>query len=104
MADGGFELKTKSHGGGSIVTYHTVDGNGHPTCHDDCMKREAGLPWSERDSVEKKVTALFEQVLDVATETVPGPEESFVHCLVCDEWEGHKDGCPIEAIEKWRNK
>jgi hypothetical protein len=28
-------------------------------------------------------------------------DESFVHCLICDEWEGHKEWCFIERLEAW---
>lgn len=31
-------------------------------------------------------------------------EETLQECLLCDDWEGHKDGCPIPVIEKWLNE
>jgi hypothetical protein len=36
------ELKSRD-----VVTYHRVDGNGHPTCHDTCADREANLEKNE---------------------------------------------------------
>ena len=31
-------------------------------------------------------------------------EETFTECMLCGEWEGHKDNCPVPAIEKWLNE
>lgn len=34
----------------------------------------------------------------------PQSDETFVQCLVCGEWEGHDDSCPVPAIENWARK
>jgi hypothetical protein len=39
-----WEVELKSRG---IVTYHRVDSNGHPACHDTCADREANLEENE---------------------------------------------------------
>lgn len=28
--------------------------------------------------------------------------ETFVQCLVCGEWEGHADNCPMPALIRWQ--
>ena len=29
-------------------------------------------------------------------------EETFKECQICDEVDGHRDGCPISGLEKWQ--
>ncbi len=36
----GWEVELKRLG---VVTHHSVDSNGHPTCHDECADRESNL-------------------------------------------------------------
>ena len=31
----------------------------------------------------------------------PQSDETLVLCLICGEWEGHAEICPLPAIEKW---
>jgi len=59
-------------------------------------------------SRETEVAELVEQLLDVATSrhTHSGPDgesETFIECHVCGEWEGHKDGCFVAAMQAWQN-
>jgi hypothetical protein len=28
-------------------------------------------------------------------------EDTFEECLMCGDWEGHKEGCPIPPLKKW---
>ena len=40
--DGGWSIRLTA-GPGRLVTWHDIDGNGHPLCHDDCKRRESGV-------------------------------------------------------------
>lgn len=28
-------------------------------------------------------------------------EESFLECVMCHEWDGHTDACPVTYLEVW---
>ena len=52
----------------------------------------------------QSLVELLIDVSDRATEwhTMPGDDpETFLECLLCGEWEGHADLCPMPAIERW---
>ncbi len=44
QTQGAWEVQLKSR---DVVTYHRVDSDGHPTCHDTCADREANLKQNE---------------------------------------------------------
>lgn len=64
--------------------------------------------FSVPERVEQKDAAfeVLEQALEagILSHWNSKSEEVFIECLLCDDWEGHKDGCPIPVIEKWLNE
>lgn len=49
------------------------------------------------------VVALITLLVDSAIVRHSNTEETFVECLVCGDWEGHTDDCPVPALERWMN-
>ncbi len=49
------------------------------------------------------VYTLAEQFVDVATERIYGPEETFIVCRICGDVDSHSGNCPVPALEKWVN-
>jgi hypothetical protein len=49
--------------------------------------------------IADQLAALVEEAC--ARYTDPVSEETFTRCLICGEWEGHTDHCPIPVIERW---
>lgn len=56
------------------------------------------VPTSIVDALDVAVTDALQVCYD------RGSDETVVECLVCGEWEGHRDGCPIPAIQAWQAK
>jgi hypothetical protein len=44
---------------------------------------------------------LIERVIDCGGNRHSNGDETFIECLVCGEWEGHTDDCPIPALDRW---
>jgi hypothetical protein len=57
-------------------------------------------------SPENELNRAADELLDLAISRHPhvgGDDESetFLECNVCGEWEGHRDGCFVPALETW---
>jgi hypothetical protein len=50
-------------------------------------------------TLEDKLAALADDAIVRVHD--PVSDETFIRCLVCGEWEGHTDICPLPAIERW---
>jgi len=49
-------------------------------------------------------TQVVENLIDALDRAIlrhSNDEETFTECILCYEWEGHKEDCPIPAIDKW---
>ena len=47
------------------------------------------------------IVDMINLLVDAATVRHPNGDETFVECLVCGEWEGHTDKCPVPSLEQW---
>ncbi len=47
------------------------------------------------------VIELMNLLADNAIVRHSNDDETFLECLVCGEWDGHADECPMPAIERW---
>ena len=50
---------------------------------------------------DQRLWEATEEVIQVAEDRVAHRDEVFLHCLVCGDWDGHKDDCFIPAAKKW---
>lgn len=52
---------------------------------------------------ESAIADAAQALIDVATRTHHDrqADESFTECLICGEWDGHAERCPIPLIYQW---
>ncbi len=52
---------------------------------------------------EPEIAAAVEALLDLASARHydSASDETFTECRVCGEWEGHRDGCFVPALQAW---
>ena len=50
----------------------------------------------------EEVIAAVEALLDVAVARTSTGDETFVHCRVCGEWEGHTATCFVPGLLAWQ--
>lgn len=51
------------------------------------------------DDVESAVVSLLD--ISVLSHHDHESDETFLHCEMCDEWDGHKPQCAVPALERW---
>jgi hypothetical protein len=49
----------------------------------------------------QEVIDAAEGLLDAATARHGNHDETFTECLMCGEWEGHAESCPIPKLKEW---
>lgn len=47
------------------------------------------------------VVEIVNLLVDNAIVSHSNGDETFHECLVCGDWEGHTDDCPMPALERW---
>jgi hypothetical protein len=60
----------------------------------------SGRPFRVSDTVIEAVAELLDTVTNGTYHE--STDEVFTQCLMCGEWEGHADECPVPALKKWQ--